>query len=442
MGTPTVTLIPSDPDAPITGPAGELLQPVTVADQQIRLRPPTQVAIEAEKAYITISFYEAGRRRNTSGGVALEEALVTVQELIDRLSSGAVNAPKTMGELIERYLDPDRIPDSGEPWSAKHRYNQERMCRLFVSPHIKSVRCKDVTRVDVQRVVNAAPTQGEGKRLKVLVGSILRFGIDEEYIGTPIESLMRKVNWQAQGRPLPPPKPKRQGASRLSVDPAKIPGLNDVYDLAQQFKARKGAPWCWEMMPIFAAFTGLRIGELIGLEASAVEKGPTRRVHVDRQFLELTQGFTPPKGGKMRYTRYPSVTPKGRHYPQGFPLEKMIANRKAEVEKHLKEMRASGQVITERDGLLFPAPRGGPWSQSNLNDRVFRPSATDAQWPRNANKRLKWTWHSFRHVFATYHMQEKGVPAAFVSDAMGHATVGITIDLYQNIADDSWAKLE
>ena len=130
------------------------------------------------------------------------------------------------------------------------------------------------------------------------------------------------------------------------------------------------------------------------------------------------------------------------HYPQGFPLEAMMAKRKAEVEKQLKEMRAAGQVITERDGLLFPAPRGGPWSQSNLNDRVYRPSATDAKWPRNASNRLKWTWHSFRHVFATYQLQEKGVPAAFVSDAMGHASVGITIDLYQNIADDSWTKLE
>ena len=195
-------------------------------------------------------------------------------------------------------------------------------------------------------------------------------------------------------------------------------------------------------MPIFAAFTGLRIGELIGLEASTVDTGPSRRVHVYRQFLELTQEFAPPKGGKIRYTRYLSVTPQGRHYPKGYPLEKMIAKRKAEVEKQLKEMRASGQVLSDHIGLLFPAPRGGPWSQSNLNDHLFRPSATDATWPRNANHRLIWTWHSFRHYFATYQLQEKGVPAAFVSDAMGHASVGITIDLYQNIADDSWTKLD
>lgn len=119
----------------------------------------------------------------------------------------------------------------------------------------------------------------------------------------------------------------------------------------------------------------------------------------------------------------------------------MIAKRKAEVEKQLKALRASGHVLGERDGLLFPAPWSGPWSQSNLNARVFRPSATDATWSKNASGRLIWTWHSFRHFFATYQLQDKGVPAAFVSDAMGHATVGITIDLYQNIADDSWTKL-
>lgn len=34
------------------------------------------------------------------------------------------------------------------------------------------------------------------------------------------------------------------------------------------------------------------------------------------------------------------------------------------------------------------------------------------------------------------------MPAELVSDAMGHETVGITIDLHQNVADDSWTKLD
>lgn len=44
--------------------------------------------------------------------------------------------------------------------------------------------------------------------------------------------------------------------------------------------------------------------------------------------------------------------------------------------------------------------------------------------------------------FRDVSMEQKGVSAASVSDAMGQASVGITIDLYENVVDDSWSKLE
>ena len=440
MSPVTVVLQPADPEAPVSGPAGELLQPVTVKDHPIRLRPPTRSAIEAEKGYITISFYEAGRRRNTSGGQTLDEALVTVQEIIDRLTSGAVNAPKTMGDLIERYLDPARPTDSGGSWSAKHRYNQQRLSRLYVTPHIGPVRCKDMTRSDVQRCVDAAPTKGEGQRVRVLMGSILRFGIDEEFISQPLEKLMKKVRWQSLGRPTPAPTPRRQGASALFIAPSKIPELDDIYELAFQLRQEERAPWWWEMLPIFTAFTGMRIAEVIGLAASDVERAPSRRVYVHRQFLEINQSFSLPKGNKTRFTRYPAVTPAGKHFPEGYPLAEMIARRKAEVEKELRELPPDSSP-EERDGLLFPAPRGGPWSQSNLSRRLLRPAALRAGWQVDERDRLHWAWHSLRHFFATYQLQDKNIPAAFVSDAMGHANVSITINLYQNIADNSWERL-
>jgi len=424
----------------VQGPAGELLQPVSVKDYPIRLRPPTEAAIEAGKGYISISFYEAGRRRNTSGGYTLDEALVTVQEIIETLSSGAINAPHLMDELIDRYLDPDRVQLNKEPWSAKHRYNQERLTRLYVRPAMGSVRCKDISQADIQRAINAAPTKGEGHRVSILLGSLLRYGIDQNYIGKPIDALMKGLVWAAKGRPQPEPKPRVQGANRLSVDEKDIPKLNDVYALAHALKQREGAPWWWEMMAIFSAFTGLRLGELLGLPASDVELPPRCKVEVQRQFLELTQEFTLPKGKKVRSTRYPKVTPPGEHYPEGYPLGDMVIKRKKEVEEKLANWPEDEPGPTERDGLMFPAPRGGPWSQSNFTKRLLAPARVTAGWPLDRKGRQRWTWHNLRHFFATYNLQECNLPAAFVSDAMGHSSVSITIDCYQNIAADSWSR--
>lgn len=60
--------------------------------------------------------------------------------------------------------------------------------------------------------------------------------------------------------------------------------LNEIHDLTVQFKARQGAPQWWDIIPICVAFTGLCIGEVIGLPASDVDGLPSHRVKVARQF--------------------------------------------------------------------------------------------------------------------------------------------------------------
>ena len=224
---------------------------------------------------------------------------------------------------------------------------------------LDKIRCKDITSHHCQLAVNKAPTQGEGKRVRILLGSVLRYGIQENYLSKPVEGLIGKVYWQCQGVQVPEAKPgRRQGTSSLYVPRSKVPTLDDIHELAVQFKAREGASWWWEMIQIFVAFTGLRIGEVVGLQASDVGGPPSRRVEVSRQFLEATQDFDLPKRGKFRTTRYPNLTPAGKHFPKGYPLGDLVAKRKEEVEKALTERPVKNRNPGLRDGLLFPAPRG------------------------------------------------------------------------------------
>jgi hypothetical protein len=65
--------------------------------------------------------------------------------------------------LIRYYLSPDRHP-ADRQWSRKHAQTQRRLCERFVAPVIYGVLCQDIRVAHTQRIVNAAPTAGEGKR--------------------------------------------------------------------------------------------------------------------------------------------------------------------------------------------------------------------------------------------------------------------------------------
>lgn len=472
-----LVLLPDDPQKPVASKNGRLLQPVSIKGFPIKMRPPTTAAEASGKGYITISYYKFGVRKNTSGGYTLDDALEAVLEIIPTIALWQDNPPVKVGELIDRYLAPARLPE-GSPWSVKHRYNVERLVKLYIKPMIGQVRIKDFAPPHAEACVNAAPTAGEGKRVKALLRAIFRFGEVKNYVDIPADSHIRDARWEAPEKKdkksrggqreansqeveetnterlaatqVGKAPPRVQGASLALVPDDKFPLLDDIYDLAVCLRVRNigdrgngttDSPWWWEMMPIFAAFTGLRIGEFLGLRASDVELSPSRIVHVRLQYMDMTRQFTAPKRNKTRDTQYPAVTPPGRHFPNGYPLGEMVAKRKREVEERLAAWPADKPRFTDRDGLMFPSLRGGPWTQSNFSRRAFQPAARQANWPLLENGDLKWTWHNLRHFFARYQIRDRGLDAALVSNAMGHSKVSTTMNLYVKTSSADAAKL-
>lgn len=92
------------------------------------------------------------------------------------------------------------------------------------------------------------------------------------------------------------------------------------------------------------------------------------------------------------------------------------------------------------DGLLFPAPRGAWARRSNYRRNVLDPAATAADWPRRADGRWCWTFHSLRHVFATWALSQPGARIEDVSRLMGHSSVRITQDIYVNPDGDLYDR--
>lgn len=410
--------------------------------------------------YFQITWREGGKRKNTSAKTR-EAAMAEAEKIADRLELRAPRAVDSVSDLMDAYLSPDRT--TKKPWSTSHRANLTRLSKLYIVPAIGTIRCEDVTRDDLRRAMESTPTDGEAQRVRSALSGALRFAEAAGYLVLPSSRLMSE-NYPTPKMKSPKGKPtkagwdgavKEQGASNIYIGEDEIPTLDDVYRLAAAAGALEGCPWWYELWVIFAAFTGMRIGEMIGLRAAKVAlTEEKRRVLVDTQWLEKSSCFAPPKRGTTRVVAFRAVTPPGEVYPEGYPLAEKLAKRLAEVaaaeKRHAEEIALHAQVEegkrpwhpgTFDAGLLFPAPKGGTWTQSNLSRRMLHPAEKAAEWPTYADGEYRWSWHSLRHFFCSYLLSE-GVPAKAIMNAAGHKSVATTLNLYVKSSKEDVELLE
>jgi integrase len=356
-------------------------------------------------------FTENGQRRFRQG--ATEAKLAEKLEKVKRrLQADAVNMERPGADLVAHYLDPGRLPVQ-QRWSRKHAHTQARLCERFAAPVIAAVPCQDIKTGHMQQIVNAAPTAGEGDRVRGMISALVSAGLDGGYLAN---SRLAKVHWQAGDRPLPAPAVTVAGESVLWVDPAEIPSADDVARLGQALVGGRHGQRD-ELMANTAAYSGLRWGELTAL--TIMQADPAARViTVDRKVVEVAGHLyvEAPKNRKHRSTVYPRRT------PAGYPLAERLAAR-------IQAARAEQEAGTNPLGLIFPSPTGKHWRSSNFNRNVLKRAYLAAGW-RDEHGNGTWTWHSLRHVFCTTALFTWKLDATDVSRMAGHANYRITLDMY------------
>jgi integrase len=211
-----------------------------------------------------------------------------------------------------------------------------------------------------------------------------------------------------------PARERVAGETLLYVVPAEIPSRADVASLGQALGRR--AP-LYELMVSFAAYSGLRWGELVALTAGQISEAG-RLVTADQKVIEIRGHLyvEPPKGRKRRRTIYPRRT------PAGYPLAQLISRRIAEAGAEQAAGRNEG-------GLMFPSPTGKYWRSSNFNRQVLKEAYLATGW-RRPDGTSRWTWHSLRHVFCTTALGAWGIEVADVSRLAGHANSRVTLEMY------------
>jgi integrase len=355
-------------------------------------------------------WYENGQRQQCQA--ASEDRLAGMLEKVTvRLTADAPNMLCAGNDLIAFYLSADRRP-ADRPWSRKHAETQRYLCERYLRPWIGNVACQDIRTTDMQAVVNAAPTAKEGWRVRAMISALTGAGLAGGYLASP---RLKEVHWQANGRVVEEPRAVPAGEGGMFVDPGEIPAAEDVAKLGQALRAKRGG--LYELMVCFAAYTGLRWGEIAALTAAQVSPGE-RGVLVDRKVVEIRGHLfvETPKNRKWRRTIYPRFT------PWGWPLADVVTAR-------IEAVRQEQEAGTNPLGLMFPAPAGGYWRTSNFRRRVLEDGYLTAGW-RAAGGIGWWTWHSLRHVFCTVALFGWGLEVTDVARLAGHANHRITWEMY------------
>jgi hypothetical protein len=159
-------------------------------------------------------WHENGQRQQCEA--ASEDKLAAkLAKVTERLEADAPNMTLRGADLIAFYLSPDRLPVQRQ-WSRKHAHTQRRLCERFAAPVIDAVVCQDITTRRMQQIVNAAPTPGEGDRVRGMISALVTAGLEGGYL---VSARLAKCT----GRPGTARCPRRGSPSRVSRCSGLIP---------------------------------------------------------------------------------------------------------------------------------------------------------------------------------------------------------------------------
>jgi integrase len=150
----------------------------------------------------------------------------------------------------------------------------------------------------------------------------------------------------------------------------------------------------------FAAFTGLRAGELVALRVKTIDL-ERRRVDVCASASEAY--------GQLQFVDTKT-------------FERRTVPIPASLIDELGEL-VSGRAT---DDLVWQSPQGGPFRYSNWFKRHFKPAIERAELP------AKTRFHDMRHSYAAMLISQGAHPRA-IMERMGHSTITVTLDTYGHL---------
>lgn len=296
---------------------------------------------------------------------------------------------ETVADYLERWIT--HREHIGKVRPATARAYRGHIRREVVS-RIGSMRLADVRPAHVQRVLDDALEGGRSSRTVTQVHRIMH------------AAFKQAVRWQSiSSNPSDGATPPKLEQARL-----RTPAPEDVLRLLEQVDERYRGPLT------VAAMTGLRRGEILALRWSAIDLDVSKPVlKVEGTLQRGCEGLVimPPKTERSERT---------------VPLPPSVAAMLRRTRTEQLERRILAGPAWREAGFVFDRGSGSPLDPDTFTKAVH--AAVLAAGLEGV--RL----HDMRHAWASMQI-EAGTGVRTVSDQLGHATVGFTLQTYVHTSD-------
>jgi len=216
------------------------------------------------------------------------------------------------------------------------------------------------------------------------------------------KALSKAVKWQYLGRnpcdAVDPPKPEKKDIQTLTVE-----------ETQQFLEKAKGSNI---YLPILLAVTtGIRLGEVCGLRWMDID--------LDNKRLSIRQVI-----GESRRYGIIIKEPKTKNSKRSIALSKTTVEALRQYKAEVSKLRLQLGIGLKKEDLIFEKTPG---------DRLTPTRVSSAyNWFIHKNKLKRVSFHALRHTHAT-HLLEGNIHPKIVSERLGHATIGITLNTYSHV---------
>ncbi len=285
--------------------------------------------------------------------------------------------------------------DTRSDITRKTRSGYEALLRNHVLPFFGHYRLKEVNRSTVLRFVRVMEDKGAKpgtiRNAFAVLSAVFRHAVED---GRLAKNPTRDVKLPAI--------PKEEDVVPLT--PEQVEALAQAVAVRPAYRKRPAEYHPeWSLLVRFAAYSGLRAGEIAGLRSG--------RVDLLRSTVRVTETVVSLHGELL----------------EGQP-PKTKQKRTVNIPRSLSEDLAVhlGDRATDPKALVFPDPDGGPWDEVYWYSNIFKPALRRAGLPASVR------FHDLRHTYASLLIQQ-GEPLFAVSRQLGHSTTNVTESTYGHL---------
>lgn len=342
-------------------------------------------------------------KRKKITGLTKKEVLGKGQQFQQDLEQGFM-LPKNedsevmLGEYMSKWLE-DTIKSTVR---IKTYERYECAYRCHIKPYLDSTKLSDFNRVGVQeyfvKLSKSGKANGSGlaprtvNAIRRLLKMVFKYAVaDGLLIKNPVELT----------KPI-----------RIEPTPINIFRVEEYRKLLEVAKAES---WRDYLVVRIAFATGMRIGEIFGLEYSAID--------FEKNLISVKQTVVTSRHGK-RIQR----TAKNSTSLRTILVEPQLIDelRKAYQLHNLKKKTVHGWVEQNHDFIIENAD-GSFCDPAYFSDKIFKKKLI-----KKAGLSSKFRFHDCRHTHATW-LLEQNVDIKTISERLGHKSIRITLDTYAHV---------